>query len=56
MKSKNLEIDNSVDIANSIGKAAQYIYAEHPHECNTILYVAGAVMLIIGAYNEYRLI
>ena len=48
--------ESSEFVAGALDKAVRDIYAEHPHECNMVLYIGGALMLLMGAYYEYRLI
>ena len=44
------------DVSSALDKAVHSIYAQHPHECNIILYLGGALLLIMGAYHEYQLV
>lgn len=54
--SKEMNKEGSEYVSMAVNKAISDIYAEHPHECNMILYIGGALMLLMGAYHEYRLI
>jgi hypothetical protein len=59
-KEKTCMIDNNSniadDISSALNEAVHGIYAEHLHECNTIVYLGCALVFVIGAFYEYQFI